>query len=213
MATRWGRVLGILSTLVVVELAAGGARPARACLNGVSTEMDDDVRLVRAAERDLARGAPRAALRRLAGGPHVACAKPESATSTKTCKIADGHRSDIVDRALRRRWALATAVATLRTDPGAAERAAQHLLYLQQQSGESPYIEARLAEALAHVAGAEPRALQLLADLEQRDLMPDAGGYALLARLRRARGDASGADRALARCRKIADKPDACPVT
>jgi predicted Zn-dependent protease len=206
MARQQGR-LGILITLVAVGLPAGWARPARACINGVVEKTDNRVPLVTAAERDLARGAPRAALKRLEGGPHVACSHPGI---PKACALVDGKRWD---PALRRRWALATAVATLRIDPDAAERVAQHLLYLQELYVESPYIQARLAEALAHVTGSEPRALALLADLEQRDVMPDAGGYALLARLRRARGDAPGSERALARCRKIAGKPDACSAT
>ena len=207
MTTRQGRDIGILVTMMVVGLTAGWARPARACLNGSAEELDEDVWLVKAAERDLARDAPRAALRRLRYGPHVACRNPES---TKSCKVVGGDHVGVGDPALRSRWALATAVATLRTDPGAAKKVAQQLLYLKEQSGDSPYIAARVAEALALVAGAEPRALKLLADLEQRDLVPDAGSYALLARLRRAHGDAPGAERALARCRKIANKPAVC---
>ena len=84
MTARQGRDLGILVTMVVVGLAAGWARPARACLNGSAEELDDDVLIVKAAERDLARDAPRAALRRLRGGPRVACRDPES---PKACKV------------------------------------------------------------------------------------------------------------------------------
>jgi hypothetical protein len=203
MTSQQGRV-GVLITLVAVGLPAGGARPARACLNGMIEETDNRVERVAAAERDLARGAPQGALKRLAGGPHVACSHPGT---TKACALVGGQKWD---PALRRRWALATAVATLRIDLEAAERVAQHLLYLKELYGDSPYIQARLAEALAHVAGSEPRALALLAELEQRDLMPDADGYALLARLRRAHGDAPGSERALVRCRKIAGKHDHC---
>ena len=199
--------LGILITLVAVGLPAGWARPARACINGMVEKTDSRVQRVAAAERDLARGAPQAAFERLQGGPHVACSHPGT---PKACALVDGKSWA---PALRRRWALATAVATLRIDLDAAERVAQHLLYLQELYGNEPYIRARLAEALAHVTGSEPRALALLADLEQRDLMPDADGYALLARLRRARGDAPGSERALARCRKIAGKHDACSAT
>jgi predicted Zn-dependent protease len=183
------------------------AGPARACINGVEEKVDTRVQVVAAAERDLARGAPQAALKRLDPGPHVACSHP---ASPKFCALVGGDRWN---PALRRRWALATAVATLRMDTGAAERIAQHLTYLQGMYGESPYIQARLAEALALVQGSKPRALELLADLEQRDVMPDAGGYALLASLRRASGDAPGADRALARCRKMAGKHDVCSGT
>jgi hypothetical protein len=199
--------LGVLMGLLAAGLPAGWTRPARACINGMVEETDNRVRVVAAAERDLVRGAPQAALKRLRGGPHVACSH---AGTPDACDMVD---EEGWARPLQRRWAVATAVATLRTDPGAAERVAQQLQFLQRVSGDSPYLQARLAEALAHVVASEPRALELLTDLEQRDVMPDAGGYALLARLRRTHGDAPGSERALARCRKIARKPAACSVT
>jgi hypothetical protein len=212
MTSRRGDLGIVIALAVAAGLSAGWARPARACINGSIERTDTRVQRIAAAERDLARDAPKAALNRLAGGPHVVCTHPGT---PEACSILPEQGWS---PALGRRWALAIEVAELRSERQGAERIVQHLQYLQQLSvqqkhGESPYIQARLAEALAHVKASAPRALELLADLEKRDIMPDASGYALLARLRREIGDAPGSERALERCRKIAGKRDACSAT
>jgi hypothetical protein len=60
---------------------------------------------------------------------------------------------------------------------------------------------ADLGEALASVADHREEATRMLEYLAERDLMTSAHGWAALARLRRASGNAAGADGALARCR------------
>ena len=203
------RTLSIVTAMgvgVVVQWPSG----ARACLNGVIHDTQQAAQLLAQAERAVAGGHPRRALAHLEGGPTVSCRDP---LSIKSCRIASGDDVLVDDRLMARRWALLTAVARLRAHRGNAETLARHLLYLKQLYGDAPFIQARLAEALSRVVGTKPNALALLTDLEQRDVMPDAEGYALLARLRRLRGDLPGYERAMIRCQQMNRAPAACPAT
>lgn len=74
---------------------------------------------------------------------------------------------------------------------------------------DDPWLKARFAEALGRKKR-WPEALKLLADLEQRDLMPDPEAHATLAAAREATGDAAGAAASRARCGKVAKRPEQC---
>lgn len=67
-----------------------------------------------------------------------------------------------------------------------------------------PHTNADLAEALALQPTGRAEAYRLLKDLGDRDLMPFAEGWALLAELGRERGDLEGAKKAVERCKQIA---------
>ena len=80
----------------------------------------------------------------------------------------------------------------------------------QKKDGkEDPWLKARLAEALGR-RKRWPEVLKLLADLEQRDLLPDPEAWATLAAARAATGDAAGAEAGRTRCEKVAKRPDQC---
>jgi hypothetical protein len=66
------------------------------------------------------------------------------------------------------------------------------------------------AEALAKTNASEAK--MLLEDLAQRDLMTTPYGYAALAALRAAAGDAKGRDEAIARCTTMAAKKTICDL-
>jgi predicted Zn-dependent protease len=74
----------------------------------------------------------------------------------------------------------------------------------------SPYLRARLAEAMGKTTERRAEALKILDELEKQDLMPDAEAWADLARLRNASGDAAGRERAVARCLKVSRRPSIC---
>lgn len=82
-------------------------------------------------------------------------------------------------------------------------------LLAEPQYKDDPWLKARLAEALGRKKR-WPEALKLLADLEQRDLMPDPEAWATLAVARDATGDAAGAEASRGRCGKVAKRPDQC---
>jgi len=86
------------------------------------------------------------------------------------------------------------------------------LRHLRRLDGNDPVLAATLAEGMSLLAGQERGALAILSDLEARDLIPDAWGYAALARLRLRHTDAAGAARAVARCRAVARDAAICPA-
>jgi hypothetical protein len=85
--------------------------------------------------------------------------------------------------------------------------AIQTLRAVDAQKHDDPVAKADLAEALARSPRGEDEALSILTDLTGRDLVGSAHAYAALARLRSARGDATGARTALARCEGMTRSP------
>lgn len=78
------------------------------------------------------------------------------------------------------------------------------------QQGDDPRYRSYLAEALARGQGTRDRAREILAELAQKDLMPDAHGWATLAHLQGAAGDEDAAARATKRCAVIGSPGAAC---
>lgn len=87
-------------------------------------------------------------------------------------------------------------------------------LILRHQHAEAttPALTAELAEALAQQPSGRGEAHGLLKDLGERDLMPGAEGWALLALLSKERGDAEGSKKAVERCKQIAAPEVQCEV-
>ena len=75
-----------------------------------------------------------------------------------------------------------------------------------------PALQAELGEALARTPSGQDEAFQILGGLAASDLMGSAHGYAALARLRSAKGDAAGSADASERCRAMATAASICPA-
>lgn len=195
--------------LVVVATVVGAiASPAGACLRRervpkvkVAKQVDDPLRDVVAAEKALARGHFTQAARLAKDSiPNLQQLPPSDAAPLAT-------------RAQR-----TLAMATVRSDgtidvmlhgrelDRAAEREANLawaqlvLTYQAALARDNVAIQLQLAEALAADAYQRGRARTMLRDLSDRDVMPTAQGYAMLARLE---GDVSLRDAALGRCRDL----------
>lgn len=157
-----------------------------ACMNAVMMEAKEAAKLVAKVEAALEEGKPKKAYYLI----------PEEA-EVNDPKL--GHRLDVL-----------RAVARLRL--GHTSIALQILTYQAKQKPDDPYLTARLAEAQTAAKKNLDEALAKLADLEKRDLMPDAEGWATLARLYDGKADAGGRDRALARCKQIAKRAEVCAI-
>lgn len=75
-----------------------------------------------------------------------------------------------------------------------------------------PALQAELGEALARTPSGQDEAFQIPGGLAASDLMGSAHGYAALARLRSAKGDAAGSADASERCRAMATAASICPA-
>ena len=75
---------------------------------------------------------------------------------------------------------------------------------------DDPLLWANAAEAAAAVPTLEPVAYDILTDLHERDLVPHARSYALLAELQRERGELVSSEQSLLSCRHLADDDDTC---
>lgn len=178
-------------SVVAAFLVLVAARPASvdACGNPVYLSTDKATKLVAAAERALDDGQPKSALRVLRDVENYGVRLPGE---------------------LQRRAQLLLWVAHMRVGDGHASGATEKLRRAYEQD-KTPWTGARYAEALARGEDTRDEALAILADLEQRDLMPDAHAWATLAILRDAAGDAEGRDRAAEKCRTAAKKAAICP--
>jgi hypothetical protein len=164
------------------------APEAEACLNGVIMEQSEVVQNLRIAEKALEKGKNKKVLR-LLNADHF-----------------------MVDGALMKRVRIVKAVAKLRLGKTKGpERLFRNLL---KKDKENPYLKARLAEALHKRRGDDAvEAWKIMDDLEERDLIPDAHGYAVLAKLRQRSNDVKGHERAIAACRVMAgDESPVCSV-
>lgn len=173
----------LTACLAFAVLAAPSA--ALACGNAVHLERSRVTRLIVQAEQALEKGDARRA-KRLTG------------------EVARGHWKRTPG--LVRRFRMAKGLASIRT--GSAVRGVPILKKIK--ATDDPALTSGLAEGLSVLKGRHAEALRLLADLESRDLVPDAFGYAALARLRREKGDKQGALRAQTRCEAMAPKPEIC---
>jgi predicted Zn-dependent protease len=171
--------------LALLVFAMLGAPPsAEACLNGTIMEQNEVVRNIRLAEKALGKDKNRRVLRLL---------------------DADHYMAD--ERLLKRVRMLKTVARMRIGKTKGAERTFRKLL---AKDKDNPYLQARLAEALHKRRGHDAiEAWRIMDDLEERDLIPDAHGYAVLARLRKRNKDSAGHERAIAACRAMAGKRDA----
>lgn len=134
--------------------------------------------------------------------------------------LAEGKNAEVVDmlsevavkdEALFRRLRRVEAVALMRTS--ALGLGLAILTDLLKTTPDDPYLKTRLAEGLsyqANIQGEHQRALTILEALDRADLIPDAEGDLVLARLRAATNDQAGSEKALARCKKRSSNPARC---
>lgn len=171
--------------------AASLVGDAAACMNAVTLSKPQAARLIARAEKALADGNARQAL------------------SLLNEQLIDGY--ELSDPKLEARLERIWAVAKMRTGDGS--EVGDALTTIKHQSGETPedpYLRARLAEVLSRTKDGDKKARELLEALAQKDLLVDAEGYAVLARLRERGGDAAGASQALARCKTMARRAAMC---
>jgi predicted Zn-dependent protease len=106
------------------------------------------------------------------------------------------------------------AVAKSRAGGSADVRSAvQTLRDAQRRDSQNPWLRTRLAEALSRTPDGRAEALTILTGLAEKDLIVDAEGYAVLARLRQGQKDEPGAKQALARCSAMARRKEICSST
>jgi predicted Zn-dependent protease len=147
------------------------------CLNGTILEQDEMVKRLHLAE---------------------AAIEARDFEKARRALAARGEEHWLDDRLLARRDRL---MATVNLRLGNTKAAARAFRRFLRQKKDDPVLRARLAEAEAdHGGHQEVEARLILADLERRDLVPDAEAWAALARLRHRDDDFAGRDRALARC-------------
>lgn len=178
--------MAISSKRLIALLVLLSPAAALACLNGVFLEKNEAAKLVAKVEKMLDEGKARLAFNTV---------PPEF---------------EVDNQALNVRLQLLQAVARARM--GKARATIPTLREILSWKSDDPYRRARLAEALVSANQSPKEALGILADLETRDLMPDAEGWAALARLRAAQKDTAGRDRALAKCKAVAKRAEVCQI-
>lgn len=188
-----------VSTLLLTLPAVGSA-----CINEVQIETNQAVRIVAKADKALQRGKYKRAAR--------LAVRVLDRTSVK------------VERRARMILALAVIrsggsvgykegkrLPALYGDAGLKDAARQLQRGIDKHGFDEPRWQAGLAEAKA-ARGDAKGALVILEDLAARDLLPDAHSFAVLARLRAAKGDVAGRDAAAERCRALGGKKAMCAV-
>jgi len=186
----------IALAVAVAALITAVPAPAYPCLNGVLLVGDEDIRALERIERLLVAGKHQAALHavRAIGSP----------------SDFEGLRAAAFKQRLRLIDATAKLRLLARQRPIDLERLAEvtrTLRSVQSDTGLTPPLyKARLAEALALTPGGMGEAKILMADLEQRDLIPEAEAWVTVAKVRAYMHDIDGMSAALRRCEKMAGK-------
>jgi predicted Zn-dependent protease len=175
-----------VALLVFAAAAVIAPTASRACMNAVRMQAKEAAKLVAKVEALLEEG------------------KAQKAYDLMTDEV------DVRDKQLRDRLDLLQAVARLRI--GHTKIALSMLTSQAKQRPDDPYTTARLAEAQTAAKKDLEAAVAKLIDLETRDLVPDAEGWATLARLYDQKSDAKGRDRALGRCKQIAKRAEVCAI-
>lgn len=173
----------VLLILAVVAITYTIRMPsAQACLNGTIMEQNQVVKNVKLAANALGKGQNKKVLRLLKADHYM---------------VESGR--------LMRQVHMLKAVARMRLGKSkGAERLFRRLL---AKDKDNPLLQTRLAEALHKKHGHEAiEAWRIMDDLEERDLIPDAQGYAVLAKLRKRNKDLAGYERAMTACKQMAGK-------
>ena len=198
--------------LALATAALASPRPADACGNTVRRVVDSTNHAVRNAELLLAQG------------------DAKKAISTIRDEFGDRALTAPTDDSLHQRAHRVLALAVVRskgelaigaelggkTDARRQAAVAWAVLSLRLQrpvADENPLHASDLAEALALQASGRAEAYGLLKDLADRDLMPGAHGWALLAELGRERGDLETSKKAVERCKQIVASGVQCDTT
>ncbi len=198
------RLLSAVCFVVPVALAAQ-PKEAVACGESIAFEVDPNVLLLSQAETNLTNGKPRvAALDALKVFPKIKNVKPGASyllpraqrivamAIVRTDGLLTAGKEFTASTADERRANLEWAVATLRR--------------LSVEKKANPAAETDLAEGLARLPETQSEALAKLDKLARKDLVTSAHGYATLAKLRKAAGDADGSEAAMKKYEAMAKK-------
>jgi hypothetical protein len=201
----------VLSAVAILGTAVVPVRGV-ACGNSYYHEVNPQVRQLQAAESSLTANA-------LAGAGKLAL---ELYPQTRQKTTA----ADPLEQRARRVLALVS-VRTggkwvqkdVLVDPGEQQRSANLdwstavLRGRYEQNKDQPAPAVELAEALALRDNTRAEAEKYLEQFAAKDLIGNPYAWVTLARLRQARGDAVGRDRALAKCRPLANDQSVCTLT
>jgi predicted Zn-dependent protease len=159
-----------------------------ACLNGIKYDTDTATQRIAKAEEALERKEYR-----------------------KVIQLLDSSKGIWSTEALKNKSLELVAIAHVRS--GNVGEGVYILARLVKKPKNKPLTQARYAEAMFATGDRWRRwdARKILERLEQKDLMPDAESWAVLAAIRRAEKDDKGTERALARCRAISSDASLCP--
>jgi hypothetical protein len=198
------RLLSAVCFVVPVAIA-GQSSEAVACGESIAFEIDPNVLLLSQAEGSLNNGKPRsAALDAIKAFPKIKDAKPGSSHLLPRAQR-------IVAMAIVRTDGMLTAgkLFTASTSDECCvnlEWAVGTLRCLSAAKKNNPAAQTDLAEGLARLPETQSEALASLDKLARKDLVTSAHGYATLAKLRKAAGDAEGHDAAMKKYEALAKK-------
>jgi hypothetical protein len=199
--------------LALATAALASPRPADACGNTVRRVVDSTNHAVRNAEQLLAQGDSKkaiSAIRDAFGDRAVTAPTDDDSLHERAQRV-------LALAVVRSKGELAVgAELGGKTDARRQAAVAWAVLALRLQRpipDENPLHASDLAEALALQASGRAEAYGLLKDLADRDLMPGAHGWALLAELGRERGDLELGKKAVERCQQIVASGVQCDTT
>ncbi len=188
------RIKLLLSLILGVAIASSTPTIASACMNAVELDSNQVARLIKRAEKAVERGNYKQALRILEKDYELAPSLSEPVPG------------------LYRRTVLVSAAVAFRVsyleDVDYYVRQLENLL----ENDKSPEIHTLLAEGYALNPETMGKASDILEDLAERDLMPNAFAFLTLARLRAQAGDDVGAKEGLQSCRSMAKHKRLCKI-
>lgn len=200
-----------LTGLLALAPVAAVTVPALACGNSYRYEIDPKTNMIVRAEEALHEG-------QLAQAAKLA----QDATGIMG-KSVEGQEDPASLGALRARSLRVVAIAVVKSDgkldlavstPKGSDKADANISWaiaelrvLVAREPGNPYLQARLAQGLAHHVLTKNEALQILAKLASDDLMPDAEAWQLLAQLQADASKPDERDKALEQCKKRAADP------
>lgn len=219
------RLLVLVAGLSALTVGSLVPTSAAACENAVAVELSQVMRRLDHAERELHAGRTREALADARfvlsatsgrGYPYdlVLTSPAEEARARRLASHARNLQALAIvrrdGRIDRRRW-----VPTSRVTETERRAALDWALATLERAAASrePLARARFAEALARFEPRREEARAILTELAQRDVMPDAWGYRVLAELADRRGDTALRNDAISRCHARAggDARVVCP--